>query len=142
MRFRCRVSDVTRNLRVVMRNTLGAKTEGGGINIAGLLGEARPVDAASVEARRSTGLEAAAAQAEILESLAEQDGGRFARASGRILLLATVDKAVKKSSGSDDDGGSADGASVAKLYADDLASGGGFRLPASGFALVTLNAEC
>src|SRR2546430_5747478 len=50
----------------------------------------------------------ATAQAEFLQGLAEQDCGWFARASGGILLLATVNQAVEKRSGSDDDSPRAD----------------------------------
>ena len=97
-----------------MRDASGAKTEGRGIDIAGLHFESRPVDGASVETRRRAGLEAAAAQAKILESFAEQDGGGLAGASGGILLLAAVDQSVEESAGGDDDGLRADGAAVAE----------------------------
>ena len=122
MRFGRGVGDVAGDLRVVMRDALGAEAEGRGIDVAGLLCEARPVDGASVEARRSAGLEAAAAQAEILQRLAEQDGGGLAGASGGILLLAAVDEAVEKGSGGDDDGVGADGAAVAEVDAENAAS--------------------
>jgi hypothetical protein len=92
--------------------------ERGGIGVAGLLGEARPVDGASVEARRRPGLEPAAAQAELLQVLAKQDGVRFARASGRILLLAAMNQAVEKSAGGDDYSLRAHGAAVAKRDAE------------------------
>ena len=74
MRLGRGVGDVAGDLRVVMRDALGAETERCGIVVAGLHGEARPVDGASVEAGRSAGLEAASAQAEILQRFAEQDG--------------------------------------------------------------------
>ena len=118
VRFRRGVGDVAGDLRVVMRDALGAEAEGRGIGVAGLRCEARPVDGAAIEARRRAGLEAASAQAEILQSFAEQDGVGLAGASGRILLLAAVDEAVEKSSGGDDDGVRADGAAVAELDAD------------------------
>src|SRR5438128_12417075 len=72
MRLCCGVGDVTRHLRVVMRDALGAKTERRRIDVARLLLETRPVDAAPVKPRRSTRLQPAAAQAEILQRLAEQ----------------------------------------------------------------------
>ncbi len=81
MRLRRGARDVARHLRVVMRDALRAKAERRGIDVAGLLGEARPVDAASIEARRSAGFEAASAQAEILQRLAQQDGVGLAGAS-------------------------------------------------------------
>ena len=106
-----------------MRDALRAKTEGRGIDVAGLRGEARPVDGASVEAGRGAGLKATSAQAEIFQGLAEQDCVGLAGASGGILLLAAVDEAVEKSSGGDDYGGGADGAAVAEFNAEDSASG-------------------
>src|SRR5439155_9669303 len=63
VRLRRRPGNVTRHLRVVMRDALGTKAERRRIDISRLLGKARPVDAASVKARRSSGLEAASAQA-------------------------------------------------------------------------------
>ena len=63
--------DVAGYLRIVMRYPLGAEAEWSGIFVTWLEREARPVNGASVEARRSAGLEAAAAQAELLESFAE-----------------------------------------------------------------------
>ena len=100
-----------------MRDLLGAEAEGRGIVVAGLHCELRPIDGASVETRRSAGLEAAAAQAERFECFAQQDRGGFAAASRGILLLAAVDQAVEKCSGGDDDGLRADGAAVAQLDA-------------------------
>ena len=105
-----------------MRDPLRAEAERSGIGIAGLSGEARPVDGASVEARRSAGLEAASAQAELLQGLAEQDCVGLAGTSGGILLFAAVDEAVEESSSGDDDGGRADGASVAEANAEDAAA--------------------
>ena len=96
--------NVAGNLRVVMRHALGAEAEGSGVGIARLHREARPVDGASVKARRRSGLQPAAAQAELLQSLAEQNCVGFAGASGGILLLAAVDQSVEKSAGGDDDG--------------------------------------
>ena len=92
----------------------GAEAEGSGIGVAGLRLKARKVDGAAIEARRGSGLEAAVAEAESFEVFAEKDGGGFAAASGRISLLATVDEAVEKCSGGDDDGAGTDGASVAQ----------------------------
>src|SRR5207237_10038619 len=109
--------DVAGDLRIVVRDTLGAETERSGIGVSGLKLEARPVDGAAVEARRSAGLEAAAAQAKILQSLAEENGRRFAGASCGILLFATMDQAVEESPSSDDDGLCADSAAVAKADA-------------------------
>ena len=54
-----------------------------------------------------------------LERFAQENGGRFAAASGGILLLAAVDQAVEKGAGGDDDGLGADGAAVAELDAED-----------------------
>src|ERR1700722_12701909 len=53
--------DVARNLRVVMRHTLGSKTERSRIDVAGLLRETRPVDGASIKARRRARLKPASA---------------------------------------------------------------------------------
>ena len=77
----------------------------------------RPVDGASVEPRRSARLQAAAAQAKLLQRFAQQNGVGLAAASGGILLLAAVDQPVEKCSGGDDDGLRADGAAVAELDA-------------------------
>src|SRR6202023_2680713 len=96
MRFRRGVGDVARDLRVVVRDTLGTKTERSGINVAGLLCKARPVDGASVEARRRAGLQAASAQTEIFQGLAQQDCVGFAGPSGGVLLFAAVDQAVEE----------------------------------------------
>ena len=68
-----------------------------------------------------SGLEAAVAEAEGFEALAEKDGGGFAAASGGVGLLATVDEAVEEGSGGDDDGAGGDGASVAEAQALDAA---------------------
>ena len=87
-----------------MRDPPGAKAERRGIVVTGLHLKLRPVDGAAVEARRRAGLEAATAQAELLERFAQKHGGRFAAASGGILLLAAVDQAVEKRAGRDDDG--------------------------------------
>jgi len=106
----------------MMRDALRAKAEWRWIDVARLLLESRPVNAAPVKPRRSTRLQPAAAQPEILQRLAEQYRGRLARAPRRILLLATMNESVKKSSRRDDDSGSADGAAVAKSDAENPAS--------------------
>src|SRR5579863_7115533 len=116
--LRRRVGDVARNLRVVMRDPLGTKAERCGVDVARLFGEARPVDAASIQTRRSAGLEPTAAKAKFFQSLAQQDGGGFAGTPRRILLLAAVDEAIEERSGRDDDGLRADGAAVAKSDAE------------------------
>ena len=72
----------------------GAKAEGRGIDIAGLQLEAGPIDGAAVETRRSSGLEAAAAETKLLEGFAEEDGSRFAGASRGVLLFAAMDQAI------------------------------------------------
>src|SRR6266850_2126938 len=88
VRFFRRERDVARHLLVVMSDTLGAEAEGGGIGVTGLLGKLRPVDGASVKARRSAGFQTASAQAELLQCFAEQDGIGLSGTPGRILLLA------------------------------------------------------
>ena len=55
---------------------------GRGVGVAGLGFKLIPVDGATVEAGRSAGLQAALAQAEALEGLAEQDAGGLAAAAG------------------------------------------------------------
>ena len=95
------------------------KLNGVGSASPGCTWKLRPVDGAAVEARRRAGLEAAAAQAKLLQRFAQQDGGRFAGASRGILLLAAVDQAVEKRAGGDDDGGGADGAAIAEADAED-----------------------
>ncbi len=103
---------------------LGAEGERGWVGVAGLLFEAGPVDGAAVEARRCSGLEAAAAEAEALEGFAEQRAGGLAGAAGGVLLLAAVDEAVEEGSGGDDGGGGEDVAAVAELEASDAAGCG------------------
>src|SRR5271166_2816731 len=100
-----------------MSYALGAEAEWRGIFVAGLDREARPVDGASIEARRSASLQSASAQAEFLQSFSEQDCIRLARASCGILLLAAVDQSVEECSGGNDDGLGADGATVAEANA-------------------------
>ena len=117
-RLRRGVGDVAADL--ALGNLAGAEAEGRRLGVAGLLLEARPVDGAAVEARRGSGLEPAAAQAEALERFAEENGRRLAAASGGVLLLAAVDESVEEGSGGDDDGSGEDAASVAELEADDL----------------------
>jgi len=119
MRFFGGERDVARHLRVVMGDAAGAETKGRGIDIAGLALEARPVDGTAVEAWRRAGFEAASAQAEVLERFAEQNGGGFSRASGRILLFAAMNEAVEKGSGGDDDGFGGDATAVAEEDAGD-----------------------
>src|SRR5579864_9478045 len=55
--------DVTRNLRFVMRNPLGAETKRGGIGVTGLHVKLRPIDGAAIEAGRRASFQAASAQA-------------------------------------------------------------------------------
>src|SRR5579862_3516799 len=119
--FRSGPGNVAGHLRVMMGHAFSTKAKRCGINVARLLGKAGPVDGAAVEARRSSGLEATAAQAEFLQSLAQQYGVGFAGTSGGILLFAAVDESVEKRSGGDDDGLCAHGAAVAKSNADNAA---------------------
>ena len=98
-----------------MGNALGPKAERRGIHIARLHREARPIDAASVEPWWRASLEAASAQAEILQRLTQQDGIRLPGASRRILLFAAVNQSVEKSSCRDDDGLRADSATVTQF---------------------------
>ena len=53
-RLRRGVGDVAGDL--ALRDFSGAEAEGGGIGVAGLFFEARPVDGSTVEARRGSGL--------------------------------------------------------------------------------------
>ena len=78
---------------------------------------------APVQPRRSAGLEAASAQAELLQRLAQQNRVGLARPSRRILLLAAVDQPVEERSGGDDDGLRADGAAVAQAECRERADG-------------------
>ncbi len=119
MRFFGGERDVAGHLFVVMRDAARAEAEGSGILVAGLEFELRPVDGAAIETRGSAGLEAASAEAEILERFAEQNGGGFSGAAGGILLLATVDEAVEKCAGGDDDGAGRDAAAIAQKDAGD-----------------------
>src|SRR5438477_333755 len=119
MRLVGRERDVAGDLRVVMNDAPGAKTEWRRIGVAGLLGELRPVDGAAVKARRGAGLETASAQPEFLQCFAQEHGIRFSRASGRILLLATVNQAVEKRTGGNDDRACGDAATVAEKDSPD-----------------------
>jgi len=80
-----------------------------------------PLDGAAVEARGRAGLEAAGAEAEGAEGLAQQDRGGFAAASGGIALFAAVDEPVEKGAGGDDGGAGEEVAAIAELEADDAA---------------------
>ncbi len=100
---------------------LGAEAERRGIGVAGLLLEGLPVDGAAVEARRRACLEAAGAQAEGAERLAEEDGGGLAAAAGGIALFAAVDEAVEEGAGGDDGGAGEEVAAVAELEAENAA---------------------
>ncbi len=132
VRLRRGPGDVAGHLRVVVRDALGAEAERRRIDVARLRREARPVDAASIEARRSAGLEAASAQAELLQGFAQQDRVGLARASCGILLLAAVDQSVEERSGGDDDGLRADGAAVAQAECRGRAGGRGVELRSTG----------
>ena len=83
--------DIAGHLAVGVSDSPGAEAEGRGIGIAGLHLEARPVNGAAVQAGRRAGLQAAAAQAKLLDVFAQQDRRRLATASGGNLLLAAVD---------------------------------------------------
>jgi transcriptional antiterminator Rof (Rho-off) len=108
----------SRELRVVMRHALGPEAEGRRVGVARLQREARPVDRASIKPRRRSRLQTAAAQAELLQRLAEQNCVRFPGTSGRILLLAAVDQSVEKSAGGDDYSLRADRAAIAQPNAE------------------------
>src|SRR5262252_1175473 len=123
VRLGCGPRDVARHLRVVMCDALGAKTEGRWIVVPRLGRETGPIDRASIEPRRCAGLEPTAAQAEILQRLAEQNSIRFARTSCRVLLLSTMDQAVEECPGCDDDGLSANGTAIAQPNAENPAFG-------------------
>ena len=70
-----------------MRDALGAETEWCWINITGLHLKARPVDRASIKARRSSSFQAATPQAKILQRLTEQRR-RSARPTGLQDIVA------------------------------------------------------
>ena len=119
VRFLRREGDVTRDLRIVMRNSPSAKAKWSRVCIARLLFEARPVNSAPIKPRRRSGLETASAQAKLLERFAEENGSRFARAAGGILLLPAMNQPVKKSSGGDNDSIGRDAAAVTQENAAD-----------------------
>ena len=121
MSLRSGPRDEAGHLRVVMGHALGAKAEWRGIDVAWLLRKARPVDGAAVQARWSSGLEAAAAQAQLLQRLAQQNRVWLAGTSRRILLFPAVNQSVEKSSRRDDDSLRANGAAVAKANAQNAA---------------------
>src|SRR5271170_6333944 len=71
-RFRRGVGDVAGDLPTLY--LFGAEAERCWVSVSGLLFELAPVNGAAIEARRCSGLEAAATQAEALQRFAEQDG--------------------------------------------------------------------
>src|SRR5579863_3880466 len=113
-----------------MGHALGAEAEWRGVGIARLGRTSRPVDSASIETRRSAGLEAAAAQSQLLQRFAKKHCIRLTGTPRGILLLAAMNEAVEKSPGGDDDGLRADSAAVAEFDSQNPASG--FRRSASG----------
>src|SRR6185503_14732109 len=112
--------DVAGNLRVVVGHPPGPKTERGRIAIAGLELEPRPVDRASIEPRRRSGLQPATAQTKSFQRLTQQNRRRLARPASGILLLPAVNQAVQEGSGGDDNGLRAYSAPIAKLDAKNL----------------------
>ncbi len=94
MRFGRGPRDVAGHLGIVVLHPPGTKAEGRGIVVSRLQDEARPIDRAAVEAWRGSGLQAAAAQAEFFQCFPEQNCIRLSGASGGILLLTAVNKAV------------------------------------------------
>ena len=107
--------DIAGNL--LANDLLRAEAERSQIFVSGLLLELAPVDGAAVEARGCSGLEAATAQAKLLERFAEEDGGWFSVTTGGIGLLVAMDESVEECTCRDDDGMGADGAAVAKADA-------------------------
>ena len=103
-------------------DALGAEAERSGVNVARLHRKTRPIDGASIKARRSSRLKPAAAQPEFLQRLPQQNRVRLARAPRRILLLAAVNEPVEKRSRSNDDRLRAHGTPIAKYYAAYAAS--------------------
>ena len=113
--------DVTGNLRIVMSDPLGAKTERRGIGIARLHLEFRPIDRPTIEAWRRAGLETAPSQAKFLQSFSQENCRRLTGTSGRILLLSAVNQAIEEGPSGDDDRLGADGAPIAELDAQNAA---------------------
>src|SRR5438477_5733854 len=110
--FRRSPGDVTRHLLIMMCNSPGAKTKWRRVGITRLDLKLRPVDSSAIQSRWSSSLKPASAQAKLLQSFAEKHRSRLARASGRILLFATMNKAIEECAGGDDHGLSADRASI------------------------------
>src|SRR5436305_6220309 len=96
--------DIAGHLRVMMRHALPPEPEGRRILIARLHRKARPVNAAPVKAWRSSSLQPASAQPQILQRFTQQHRVRLTRTSRRILLLAAMNEAIEKSACGDDDG--------------------------------------
>src|SRR5579863_5383773 len=97
-----------------MRDPFSAKTEGSRVGIPWLFLEARPVDAAAIQARRGARLEAAVAQTQILERFTEKHGVWLSGTSSGILLFTTVDQAVQKCAGGNNHGLGAHRSSIAE----------------------------
>ena len=116
---------------LLLRDPARAEAERRGIGVAGLEFKARPVNAAAVQARRRSRLEAAAAQPQQLERFAQKLRWRLTAAPGGIGLLAAVDQPIEKSSRCDDGGARAHGAAIAQLDAlySFLSAAGGGRAP-------------
>ena len=66
LRFWRGPGDIAGHLRIVMSDSLGAEAERSRVDVARLNLELRPVDGAAIEAWRRAGLQAAAAQSELL----------------------------------------------------------------------------
>ena len=120
------VPDVAMDLFPI--DALGHEGKGGRVGVARLRLELSPVDGAAVEARRGSGFQAASAEAQFLQSFAQQDGIGFAGASRGVLLLAAVDQTVEESTCGDDYCLGADGAPVAELDAENTVSSFRFRV--------------
>ena len=85
--------------------------------VGGLGGQPRPVDRATVEARRSAGLEAAHGEAERAELFAELKRRAFADTPAGLTLAAAIDAAAEESAGGENDGGCRDRAVVGEADA-------------------------
>src|ERR1700734_1825881 len=125
--------DVARHLRIMMRHAFGAEAEGRGVGVSRLHREARPVNAASIQPRRRSCLQPAAAQAQFLQRFPQQNRSRFSGAPRGILLLAAVNQAIEKSPSSDDHSLRADGAAVAQANAENP----GLRVLSSQFSVLS-----
>src|SRR6056297_1951886 len=97
----------------------GEKGEHHRVVIRWLHVEAAPTDAASVEARRRTGLETPEGKAEAVDALGKAEAGRVAHATAGAGHIPDMDDAAQKGAGGQDHGACRDLAAIREDHAGD-----------------------